>query len=111
MILLKIISDKSIHTDSNITVYTIEGSTVNLTFKSISTDIYFSKDGTSYQRVETKRNDIIVVPDVFEFQITNVTANDTGLYSILNSGVSSRIRLNITSKFIVMCTRAIIKVI
>lgn len=99
-------------TEANITVYTTEGSMVNLTLKSHASVLSLRKDGKSYYNIYydmpfgekiIERYGITLSPDILEFQIISVTTNDTGFYSIRHLEVSLTSRLNINGKFIVTC--------
>ncbi|CAC5421328.1 HMCN [Mytilus coruscus] len=98
------LQDKSMLTDANITIYTTEGSTVNLTLKSIASVLSLRKDGKRYTYYDMPAEGVIIGqygmilrPDILEFQIINVTANDTGFYSIGYLEVSLTSRLTITN--------------
>lgn len=102
-------TEKSILTDSikTVHVYTVEGSTINLTFEMVpEMDI----NGNFYPDIDFEENkndnkyDIIPRPDIIELQIKNVTINDTGLFWAYNYGdAESRVKLSITSTCIITC--------
>lgn len=78
------LSDQSILTDSKIiTLYTVKGSTVNLTFKIDTLAYRNSYQILKFKRSEAKKYDITLRPNITEFQMKNVTANDTGVYWII----------------------------
>lgn len=100
------ISDQSITTDSRMTVYTVEGSTTNLTFMIESLlDVRTQKDHF-YRGIKSDAikymYDIFFRPNIIEFHITNVTANDTGFYWI-DLDQLYELQLSITSMCIVAC--------
>lgn len=102
------LSDQCILTDSKIiTVYTVEGSTMNLTFK-FDPGLYFKSYRNRYKlrryiKSEEKKYDIILRPNITEIQMKNVTANDTGLYWVLYEGQLPAFQLSISSMYIVTC--------
>lgn len=105
-ILFLIISDQSILTESVITVYTAEGQTVNLTFSMISSeiDVSFNKiyiyHNIDHKKVNTKKYDMVLHPNILEFQIINLTTKDTGIYWLDDRGLSDSLTLDlhVTSK-------------
>ena len=89
-------------------VYTVEGSTLNLTFKDIVPLMHIRSNGNEYYvgdyvRFETKKYDSILRPNIIEFQMTNVTANDTGFYWIDYLDLVSTLQLSIISMYVVTC--------
>lgn len=99
-----IISDQPILADSINTIYATEGSTINLTIK-VKSNILFSSNGHTYSSFffTKNRTDHVIRPDSVEFQIINLTANDTGLHSITDWDFSTVSQLSVTSMFIVTC--------
>ncbi|CAC5385855.1 unnamed protein product [Mytilus coruscus] len=76
---------------------------MNLTFKDSDPLMLFSKSGNIYhfsdsERFETNKYDIILRPNIIEFQIINITANDTGNYWIESDwDPESTLQLSITN--------------
>lgn len=103
-IIFFIISDQIILTESLRTVYTVEGHTVNLTFSMITSDINVSLNkryiyhNIDHAKVNTKKYNMVLHPNILEFQIINLTTKDTGTYWLINRGLSSTY-IHVTSKF------------
>lgn len=104
-VLFKTISEQSILTDSDITFYTTEGSTINLTLNISEQGTYFGFKGYGYNkhggRVNTNKYDIVERPNVLEFQIINITASDKGFYWFDNWSPTYELELKITSMAII----------
>lgn len=83
---LNSISDQSILTESIITVYTAEGSTLNLTFNMTNSEIdvrlnkIYIYHNIDYKNINTKQYAMVLQPKILEFQIINLTTKDTGTY-------------------------------
>lgn len=101
---LNSISDQSILTESIITVYTAEGSTLNLTFTMTNSeiDVRFNKryiyHNIDYKNINTKQYAMVLQPNILEFQIINLTTKDTGIYWLDDRDLSDSVQLDITSK-------------
>lgn len=103
-ILFFIISVQSILTNSSSIVYTIEGSTTNLTFENTDLEILLLsfRNGSLYSdylRLEENKYVIRIRPSIIEFQIINITSSDEGFYWLRHRIPS--LQLTITSKCIV----------
>lgn len=81
---------------------------MNLTFK-FDIDVYLwsYRNGyilQRYIRSEAKKYDITLRPNIIEFQMKNVTANDTGIYWVDSyEGQFTKVQLSISSMYIVTC--------
>lgn len=97
-------SEQSIITASRIIVYTFEGSTINLPFKADS-DLHLNLYKDEYYPIDFEANkyDIIYRQNIIEFEIINVTANDTGIYWIDFLSRVYTSQLSITGMFIFTC--------
>lgn len=78
---------------------------MNLIFKfDPPTYFWFFRNGYNYDkfvRFEANKYDIIMRPNITEFQIKNVTTNDTGLYWVVKVDSGNTIQLSISSMYIV----------
>lgn len=104
------ISEQSILIDSDSSVYTSEGSTVNLSLKDIGHKIYcrFNRK-TIYSNEDSgmfrkNKYNVVLSP---EFQMINVTTDDTGIYRLHDRGLLSELYLQVTSKFMYTLIRVI----
>ncbi|CAG2185956.1 unnamed protein product [Mytilus edulis] len=95
--------EQALLTDAIFKFYTTEGSTMNFTVKTNSTHTYFryrgEKRSRDYQLVKSNRYDIVLRPNILEFQIINVTASDEGFYwfNYLYGSIRYQFELKITN--------------
>ncbi|CAC5421334.1 unnamed protein product [Mytilus coruscus] len=89
-------------TESIITVYTAEGPTVNLTFNIIDSEIdvrlnkRYIYHNIDHKKVNTKQYDMVLHPNILEFQKINLTTKDTGIYWLDDQGLSDTLKLDIS---------------
>lgn len=91
-------SEQPICTDSTIVVNTVEGSTMNQTFRNEPLRVLHSHR-KEYNRIDFEENKYdIISRHIINLQIKNVTSNDTGIYWIdYMSDSVFRVKLSITS--------------
>lgn len=51
-----------------------------------------------YKEINTNKYDMVLHPNILEFQIINLTAKDTGIYWLDDRDLSDTLQLDITSK-------------
>lgn len=65
-------------------------------------DVRFNKrliyHNIDHKKVNTKKYEMVLHPNILEFQLINLTTKDTGIYWLDDRGLSDTLNLDITSK-------------